>query len=126
MFCLPGFDSGNLHKLVKWSDVDGKFEYELPPPTTYSWKRMIVETQTLLESGKEHSECAARCSIIVGNCDFSAISSGKCYIGRYSHWGDSVSVPSITSYHSSNFINKGSETLVKHQYDIITRPVRYS
>ena len=80
LFCLPGFDSGNLHKLVKWSD--GKFEYEIPPPTTYSWKRMIVETQTLLESGKEHSECAARCSIIVGNCDFFAISSGKCYIGE--------------------------------------------
>ena len=112
--CPPGFNSGNLHNLVKWSDInDNNFIYELPPPTTYTWQRMIFETQTILESGEEQGECAARCAIIFGNCDFFAISSGKCYFGRYSHWGDSFSLSSITSYHKSNFINKGSE----HQSD---------
>ena len=69
---------------------------------------MIVEIQTILESEEEHGECSVRCSIIVGDCDFFAISSGKCYLGRYSHWGESVSIPSITSYHKSSFINKSS------------------
>ena len=107
MYLSTGFNSGNLHNLVKWSDINDSFKYELPPPTTYDWKRMIFENQTILESGDEHEECSARCTIIVENCDFFAISSGKCYFGGYSHWGDSFSVPSITSYHKSSHINKG-------------------
>ena len=71
--------------------------------SSYIWNKYIFETYPL-EDGQDQTECGIRCELSATHCDFFTIASGKCYLGRYSHWDAGLvsdsSVP--TTYHKSS------------------------
>ena len=89
-----------------WSDISSRFNEHFTL-SSYIWNKYIFETHALQTS--DHSiECGLQCELSPSQCDFFCSSSGKCYLGRYSHWASgTVSDNSLPlTYHRSGWIGK--------------------
>ena len=103
LFCIV-IDHQFLHTFYignSWSDINSRFNEQFTL-SSYIWTKYIFETHSV-KSGEDQTECGVRCELSATQCDFFTIASGKCYLGRYTHWNlgtvQDGSVP--TTYHKS-------------------------